>query len=156
MPCFALTVHFCTPMNAMPAALTLYTPPTPTHHAYFSYRPQISSMCASQVTKELSAYDSDSAACVKWLINHSAHCTGKVGIMGFCIGGHLAYRGALNKASQAAVLGEMTVCTFTRAMAPRLLHCRLPCSLSHSQHGICNMKVACRATKVCPTHSTAT
>lgn len=54
-----------------------------------------------KITKSIAAYDSDSAATVAFLASH-ADCTGAVGVMGFCIGGHLAYRAALNKGVRAA------------------------------------------------------
>ena len=54
-----------------------------------------------KITKSIAAYDSDSAASVKFLASHP-DCTGAVGVMGFCIGGHLAYRAALNKGVRAA------------------------------------------------------
>ena len=49
----------------------------------------------------IAAYDADSAVSVKHLATHP-DCTGAVGVMGFCIGGHLAYRAALNKGVRAA------------------------------------------------------
>ena len=55
----------------------------------------------SQITKPISAYDSDSKAALEWLARHPL-CTGKLGVMGFCIGGHLAFRGAMNKGVLAA------------------------------------------------------
>jgi carboxymethylenebutenolidase len=56
---------------------------------------------ALKIQKPIPAYDSDSAASVAHLASH-ADCTGAVGVMGFCIGGHLAYRAALNKGVRAA------------------------------------------------------
>lgn len=47
-------------------------------------------------TKPLEHHDSDTQALVEFL-GSSAFCSGKVGAMGVCIGGHLAYRAALNK-----------------------------------------------------------
>ena len=47
--------------------------------------------------KELASYDSDSAAAVSFLQSNE-HCTGAVGMAGFCLGGALAFRAALNPA----------------------------------------------------------
>ena len=52
-------------------------------------------------TKPLEHHDSDTQAMVDF-INQQAYCTGKVGSMGVCIGGHLAYRAALNENILAA------------------------------------------------------
>lgn len=54
-----------------------------------------------KVTKEIPAYDSDSRVCVEFLESHP-DCTGKIGVMGFCIGGHLAFRAAMNMGVRAA------------------------------------------------------
>ena len=48
-----------------------------------------------KTAKELSSYDSDARAALDWL-KSSPHCTGKLGVMGICIGGHLAFRAAMN------------------------------------------------------------
>lgn len=48
-----------------------------------------------KTTKELSAYDSDSRAALEYLKSRP-DCTGKLGVMGICIGGHLAFRAAMN------------------------------------------------------------
>lgn len=50
---------------------------------------------AHKITKEISAYDSDSRAALDFLTSHPS-CTGRLGAMGFCIGGHLAFRAAMN------------------------------------------------------------
>src|SRR5271163_762343 len=50
---------------------------------------------AHKTAKELSSYDSDARATLDYLAGHPA-CTGKLGTMGVCIGGHLSYRAALN------------------------------------------------------------
>lgn len=49
-----------------------------------------------KTTKELSAYDSDAQAGITYLQKHE-YSTGKVGVMGICIGGHLAFRAAMNR-----------------------------------------------------------
>src|SRR5688572_26847060 len=48
-----------------------------------------------KTTKEVSAYDGDARAVLTWLKNHP-NCTGRLGVMGICIGGHLAFRAAMN------------------------------------------------------------
>jgi carboxymethylenebutenolidase len=50
---------------------------------------------ALKIAKELSAYDSDSRAALDHLKGRP-DCTGKLGVMGICIGGHLAFRAAMN------------------------------------------------------------
>ena len=47
-----------------------------------------------KTTKELSSYDGDARAALDYLTS-SPHCTGKLGVMGICIGGHLAFRAAM-------------------------------------------------------------
>jgi len=47
-----------------------------------------------KITKTLSSYDSDARAALDYLLA-SPHCTGKLGVMGICIGGHLAFRAAM-------------------------------------------------------------
>jgi len=51
--------------------------------------------------KLLEHHDSDTQALVEF-INQQEYCTGKIGSMGVCIGGHLAYRAALNENISAA------------------------------------------------------
>ncbi|MEP6534990.1 MAG: dienelactone hydrolase family protein [Bryobacteraceae bacterium] len=50
---------------------------------------------AHKIAKEISAYDSDSRAALDFLASHPS-CTGRLGVMGICIGGHLAFRAAMN------------------------------------------------------------
>ena len=50
---------------------------------------------AHKTTKELAAYDTDARAALDFLKAHPA-CMGKLGVMGICIGGHLAFRAAMN------------------------------------------------------------
>lgn len=45
--------------------------------------------------KPLAAYDSDARAALDWLKAHP-DCSGRLGVLGICLGGHLAYRAALN------------------------------------------------------------
>jgi carboxymethylenebutenolidase len=48
-----------------------------------------------KITKELSSYDEDARAVLTYLKSHP-QCTGKLGAMGICIGGHLSFRAAMN------------------------------------------------------------
>ena len=48
-----------------------------------------------KTTKELAAYDADARAVLSFLKN-SEHCTGRLGVLGICIGGHLSFRAAMN------------------------------------------------------------
>lgn len=50
---------------------------------------------ALKTTKELAAYDTDARAVLDHLKSR-ADCTGGLGAMGICIGGHLAFRAAMN------------------------------------------------------------
>jgi carboxymethylenebutenolidase len=45
--------------------------------------------------KPLAAYDSDAKAAIAYLLARP-DCTGKIGAMGICMGGHLAFRAAMN------------------------------------------------------------
>ena len=58
-----------------------------------------------KTTKELASYDADSRAVLDHLASR-ADCTGRLGAMGICIGGHLAFRAGFNP----DVLG--TVCFY--------------------------------------------
>src|ERR1700733_14106232 len=48
-----------------------------------------------KIGKPVSAYDADARAALRFLAG-SPHCTGKLGVMGICIGGHLALRAAMS------------------------------------------------------------
>lgn len=48
-----------------------------------------------KTTKELAHYDNDARSVLTYLANHP-QCTGRLGTMGICIGGHLAFRAAMN------------------------------------------------------------
>src|SRR5271170_4137980 len=50
---------------------------------------------ADKIGKPVSAYDADARAALSYLAG-SPHCTGKLGAMGMCIGGHLAFRASMN------------------------------------------------------------
>jgi carboxymethylenebutenolidase len=56
---------------------------------------------ALKITKPVAAFDADSAAALAFLTAHEA-CTGRLATLGVCLGGHLAYRAALNPAVSAA------------------------------------------------------
>ena len=55
-----------------------------------------------KVTKELSSFDADAKAVVKFLFA-DAQSNGKIASLGICLGGHLAFRAAMNLEIQAAV-----------------------------------------------------
>jgi len=57
---------------------------------------------ALKITKELASYDADARAVITYLRQH-AQGTGHVGVLGICIGGHLAFRAAMNPEVSAAV-----------------------------------------------------
>jgi carboxymethylenebutenolidase len=48
-----------------------------------------------KITKELSSFDSDAQAALRYLAALPG-CSGRLGVMGVCIGGHLAFRAATN------------------------------------------------------------
>ena len=50
---------------------------------------------ADKVAKDISAYDSDARAALDYLKTR-ADWNGKLGVLGICIGGHLAFRAAMN------------------------------------------------------------
>jgi carboxymethylenebutenolidase len=54
-----------------------------------------------KITKELAGYDADARACFDYLSAHP-NCTGKLGAMGICIGGHLAFRAGFDPRCAAA------------------------------------------------------
>ena len=56
---------------------------------------------ALKTTKALASYDSDARAVLEFLAAHPA-CTGRLGAVGVCIGGHLAFRAAMNPEVLAA------------------------------------------------------
>ncbi|MFT5838738.1 MAG: carboxymethylenebutenolidase [Flavobacteriales bacterium] len=51
---------------------------------------------ADKFTKPLEHHESDTQAMVEF-VHQQTYCSGKVGTMGVCIGGHIAFRAALNK-----------------------------------------------------------
>ncbi len=50
---------------------------------------------SDKIGKPVSAYDADARAVLEYL-GRLPQCTGKLGAMGICVGGHLAYRAAMN------------------------------------------------------------
>ncbi len=52
--------------------------------------------------KPIGNYDTDSAACIAFLEAHPS-CTGRIGTLGICLGGHLAFRAAFLPQVRAAV-----------------------------------------------------
>jgi carboxymethylenebutenolidase len=57
---------------------------------------------AHKTTKEIASYDGDARAALDYLKSRE-DCTGRLGVMGICIGGHLAFRAAMNPDVLAAV-----------------------------------------------------
>ncbi len=56
---------------------------------------------ALKVTKPVASFDADAAAALAFLRSHPA-CTGRLGTLGVCLGGHLACRAALDPSVSAA------------------------------------------------------
>ena len=56
---------------------------------------------ADKIAKPLGNYDDDTRACIAFL-EQSPHCTGRIGAAGMCLGGHLAFRAALQSSIRAA------------------------------------------------------
>lgn len=50
---------------------------------------------ADKIAKEISSYDEDASSALKYLSTLEG-CSGKLGVMGICIGGHLAFRAGMN------------------------------------------------------------
>lgn len=57
---------------------------------------------ADKAAKDVQGYDTDNAAMIDWA-KQQAWCSGEIGAMGFCIGGHLAFRAALQAQVKATV-----------------------------------------------------
>ena len=55
---------------------------------------------ADKAAKDVQGYDTDNRAMINWLGTQDWH-SGNVGAMGFCIGGHLAFRAALQPEMKA-------------------------------------------------------
>ncbi len=56
---------------------------------------------ALKITKPVATFDADAGAALGFLRQHRA-CTGRLATMGVCLGGHLAYRAALDASVSAA------------------------------------------------------
>lgn len=54
-----------------------------------------------KIEKTMAAFDGDARACIAYL-KSLPQCDGKIGAMGICLGGHLAFRCAMNSEVQAA------------------------------------------------------
>lgn len=57
---------------------------------------------AHKIGRPIKAYDDDAAAAIAYLRAHPA-CNGRVGAMGMCLGGHLAFRAAMHLQVSATV-----------------------------------------------------
>lgn len=57
---------------------------------------------ADKITKEVASYDSDARAVLDFLKAHP-DCTGNLGTLGVCLGGHLAFRAAMNPDVSAGI-----------------------------------------------------
>jgi len=57
---------------------------------------------ADKTGKSVTAYDADARAVLDFLKTHP-HCTGTLGSVGMCLGGHLAFRAAMNPDVEAGV-----------------------------------------------------
>jgi carboxymethylenebutenolidase len=55
-----------------------------------------------KTTKTLASYDDDARAVIAYL-DQRGDCNGKIGVMGICIGGHIAFRAAFNPQVLGAV-----------------------------------------------------
>ncbi len=55
-----------------------------------------------KVSKAIQSYDDDAVAALDFLTS-SADCTGKLGVIGVCIGGHLSFRAGMNSHVLASV-----------------------------------------------------
>ena len=55
-----------------------------------------------KITKELRSYDADARAIIDYLRGDSG-CSGRIGSVGICLGGHLAFRAAMNPEVDACV-----------------------------------------------------
>jgi carboxymethylenebutenolidase len=55
-----------------------------------------------KTTKTIASYDDDARAALNFMKTHPS-CTGKLGVMGMCLGGHLAFRAAMNPEVRAGV-----------------------------------------------------
>lgn len=55
-----------------------------------------------KTTKELRSYDEDARSVLRYLQSDSG-CTGRLGTVGICLGGHLAFRAAMNPEVEAGI-----------------------------------------------------
>ena len=75
---------------------------------------------------ELSSYDADARAVLSWLAADSGVSPARLGALGFCIGGHLAFRAALNPEVKASV------CVYPTGLQNGQLGCGVADSLERS------------------------
>lgn len=54
-----------------------------------------------KITKEISSFDDDAAAIIKFLEGHK-FCSGKIGTLGICLGGHLSFRACVTESAISA------------------------------------------------------
>jgi carboxymethylenebutenolidase len=57
---------------------------------------------AHKYDKELSSYDADARALIEYLLSRE-DCNGRLGAVGICLGGHLAFRAAMNPEIRATM-----------------------------------------------------
>ncbi len=57
---------------------------------------------ALKIAKELLSYDADARAVIDHLLGNES-CSGRIGTLGICLGGHLAFRAAMNREVEACV-----------------------------------------------------
>jgi carboxymethylenebutenolidase len=73
----------------------IYTFPLPFPFPWLAFNPD-------RPIQKVSAYDEDATLSIDRLLSLPT-CTGRIGATGMCLGGHLAYRAALDKRVSAAV-----------------------------------------------------
>ncbi|KAF2769047.1 alpha/beta-hydrolase [Teratosphaeria nubilosa] len=83
---------------AAPSSYHEFIPPTPLPYD----TPGTTTGNAYKARKNLSAYDEDATLTITHL-THDPRCTARIGATGMCLGGHLAFRAALDPRVQAAV-----------------------------------------------------
>jgi carboxymethylenebutenolidase len=71
---------------------------------------------AHKVAKEVTSYDADARAALDYLKSHPC-CTGKLGAMGICIGGHLSCRASMNP--MCSLVCASTLPTFTSTLGKK-------------------------------------
>ncbi|WP_339898766.1 dienelactone hydrolase family protein [Paraglaciecola polaris] len=83
---------------------------------------------ADKFSKPLEQHDSDTQSMIRF-IDEQIYCSGRVGTMGVCIGGHLAFRAALNSRIEGAF-----------CLYPTDIHSNtLPCELGNDSLSQCHI-----------------